>query len=91
MEPYIEPKQRAGYLKFIAVLFVVAWFVPAMWGMVVGFLVVLVVAGVPIFVGRWLVEKYFEENRNVDKGGDQRADDRPWWLDHRRQGRVRRN
>jgi len=84
MEPYIEPKQRAGYLRCLAVLLIVAYFVPAMWGMVIGFLIVSVVAGVPVLVGRWMVDKYFEVNRKLDEDSDQRADTIPWWLQYRR-------
>ena len=38
MEPYIEPHQRAGYLKFVVVFFVTAYFVKELWGFLLGFL-----------------------------------------------------
>ena len=97
MAPYIEPQQRAGYLKFVAVLVVVAYFVPAIWGMVIGFALVLLVGGVPAIIGRWLVSKWFELNRTsadvADQGDDDEVsgDELPWYADYRREERIRRN
>jgi hypothetical protein len=97
MFQYIEPHQRTGYLRFLGVVLVVVYFVPAMWGMVLGFAWVLLVGGLPWLAGRWLVEKYFEVNRTSADAADEGTGDGasghevPWYADYRRNGRVRRN
>lgn len=97
MATYVEQKQRAGYMKFVLVLIAIAYFVPSLWGMVLGFAWVLLVGGVPLLAGRWLIEKYFEVNRTsadiADDGEREEAsgDEVPWYADYRRDGRVRRN
>ena len=97
MELYIERQQRAGYFRFLLVVCVVAYVVPALWGMVIGFAWVLLVGGVPVLVGRWLVGKYFEVNRTSadvadDGDGDEASGEEvPWYADYRRDARVRRN
>jgi hypothetical protein len=62
MEPYIEPHQRAGYLKFLLAFFALAWFVPELWGLLLGFLYWFLVVGIPVIIVRWLIGKWFELN-----------------------------
>jgi hypothetical protein len=62
MEPYIEPHQRAGYLKFLLIFVALAWFVPELWGLLLGFLYWFLVIGIPVIIVRWLIGKWFELN-----------------------------
>jgi hypothetical protein len=62
MEPYIEPNQRAGYLKVLLVFIALAWFVPELWGLLLGFLYWFLVIGIPVIIVRWLIGKWFELN-----------------------------
>jgi hypothetical protein len=90
-DPYIEPQQRAGYLKFLLVFIALAWFVPELWGLLLGFLYWFVTIGIPVFVVRWLIGKWFEVNRITTEAEDTEPDSGrvPWWLD--RGERFRRN
>jgi hypothetical protein len=61
-DSYIEPQQRAGYAKFLLVFFALVWFVPELWGLLLGFLYWFFVIGIPVIIVRWLIGKWFELN-----------------------------
>ena len=70
MDRYIEPHQRAGYLKFLAVFVVMALFVHELWGALLGFLYVMVVVGIPGAIASWLVGKWIEVNDSTEDSSD---------------------